>query len=531
MISLIRQSKALVLIIKDFEVQLLLWEAKVLSLIEVYADFQDSKDRFDRALHQYSDYPLIIIADVIEESFRNETVVHVAATDRKALLDRKLSYSFRNTRFRSARITGREESGRRDDKVMLSAITKPELVNPWVDKLLSMNRSIQSISSMAYLTESYLSSVGGKVPEHLMLISIGDSLNLRQTYIKKGKVLFSRLTTLASLDVSALGENIYQESLQIRKYLERIRLLSYEDSLEIRVYTPYDKSSLASFLHSSTSNSFECFDSREETLLYNLELQEAKPSGLYLFLANALQNKRIENIYANLDVKRYFYLKKIAQGMTLGASVLVVLSMMINAPTLSDTLDKQSLQEAVEAQSIPLRAEYERLSQRFPETPIDSKEMALVVETSETIRKQSYMPMDAMNLISQALAQSPDLEVSSIEWKMVENEAEQSADQGFFGYSPPQEVVPGAEFIQAVLDERTSLKVVLEGVAFSPRSYREAQEQVQRLVNALEAFPGVSVVPLKLPTDVRVDTRVSTTVDDDELRADYSLELTLEAVE
>lgn len=529
--SLFKQSKAIVLIIKDFEVQLMVWENKVLSLVEVYADFQDSTGRFDKVLEQHADYPLILIIDVIEESFRNETVVHVTATDRKALLDRKLSYSFRNTRYRCARITGREESGRRDDTVMLSAITKPELVNPWVDKILSLNRSIQSISSMAYLTESYLSSVGGSIPEHMMLVSVGESHNLRQTYLKNGRVLFSRLTTLASLDVSALGDNIHQESLQIRKYLERIRLLKYENALEVRVYTPYDKSELEPRLQSTPSNAFSCFDSREEALLYNLELQKAKPSGLYLFLAHVLQKKSIDNIYADFDAKRYFYLKKIAQGLALAAALVVVVSMAINVPTLSETLDKKSLREAVEAQSIPLRAEYERLSQGFPETPIDSKEMALVVETSETIRKQSYMPMDAMNILSQALALSPDLEIFSIDWELVEKEEEQSADQGFFGYAPPQEVAPGAEFTQAVLDERTRLKVTVEGMAYSPRSYREAQDQVQSFVNALEVFPGVSVVPLKMPTDVRVDTQVFTTVDDDEVRAAYALEMTLEEVE
>lgn len=531
MTKLSSQSKAVILIIKDLQVQLLCWENKKLSLIDQYADYQDGQARFNEFLDSHLDYPLIILTDVIEESFRNENVVHVSSHDRKALLERKLSYSFRNTLYRAARITGREDTGRRDDTVMLSAITKPELVNPWVEKVLSKKMAIQSISSVAYLTEDYLSGGGSKTAEHLMLVSLEDGNNLRQTYLKSGRVLFSRLTTLASADPESLGASVYHESLQIRQYLERIKLISYQSLLEIRVFSPQNRQELEPSLVSSDLNSFECFDARQESLGYNLNLKDNTASGLYAFLANVLQKKRMDNHYGPFDVRRYFYLKRISQGLAIAAFAVVVVSMAINVPALSDALDKKNLKDLAESQSIPLRAEYDRLTQRFPETPIDSKEMALVVETSEAIQQQSYMPIEAMNILSQALVRAPDLQISSISWIMQEEAPEEDGNQGFYGYTPPAATMPGMEFTQAVLDSRVTLHVVVDGVAYSPNSYREAQDQVLDFVEALEEFPGVSVVPLKMPTDVRVDTQVSTTVDDTELRAAYSLELTLEAGE
>lgn len=527
MTKLFRQSKAVILIIKDLQVQLMLWENKTLSLVDQYADFQDGQARFDDFLEANSSYPLIVLTDVIEESFRNETVVHVSSTDRKALLERKLSYSFRNTLYRSARITGREENGRRDDTVMLSAITKPELVNPWVEKALSKKMAIQSISSVAYLSQDYLAGGDAKTAEHLMLVSLEDGKNLRQTYFRSGEVLFSRLTTLAAVDAESLGASVHQESLQIRQYLERIKLISYTSLLEIRVFAPQDKEGLESSLSSSNINSFECFDARQESLGYSLNLKDVSASGLYAFLANVLQKKRIDNHYGSFDVRRYFHLKSISQGLALAASIVAIVSMVVNVPALSDALDKKSLKDVVESQSVRLRTEYDQLTQRFPETPIDSKEMALVVETSEAIQQQSYMPMQAMSIISQALTQAPELQISSINWTMQEEAAEVDENQGFFGYAPQTAAEPGMEFTQAVLDNRAALVVQIDGVAYSPNSYREAQDQVLTFAAALEEYPGVSVVPLKMPTDVRVDTQVSTTVDDAELRAAYTLELTL----
>lgn len=522
--NFLSQSKATILVIKDFQVQLLVWENNLLSLVDTFADYQDGHDRFEDFLSQHSKYPVIIINDVIEESFRNETVVHVAATDRKALLDRKLNYSFRNTLYRAARITGREKTGRRDDKVMLSAITKPELIHPWVDKILSMKIAIQAVSSVSYLTETHLAKIG-KSPEHLMIISLEGGTSLRQTYLKKGRVLFSRLTTLASADVSSLGHSVYQESLQIRQYLERIKLLSYESSLQVRVFVPHSQDEMKASLSSSKLNSFECFNTYDEALNCNLDLQGSEPTGLYVFLAQLLQKARFEDAYGYFDIKRYKHLKTISQGLALVSGAMVIAALVVNTPTLSDTLNKNSLRETVESQTVPLRQEYSRLTERFPETPIDSKEMALIVETYETIERQSYDPISALSVVSEALAQSPDLHISKIDWSVQETELEQDASQGFFGYAPPQAIVPGTEFTQAVLDNRTSLRVVVEGLAYSPRSYREAQDQVLAFADALNEIEGVSVTPLKMPTDVRVDTQVFTTVDDDELRAAYALEL------
>ena len=528
--KLFSQSKVIILIVKDFQVQLLLWEDKTLSLIEHYSDFQGGREHLEKFLEARLDYPLIIVNDVIEESFRNETAVHVSANDRRALLERKLSYSFRNTSYRAARITGREASGRRDDTVMLSAITKPELVNPWVDLVLSKKIAVQSVNSVAFLTERYLAKFESKSPEHLMIISAEDGTSLRQTFLKQGRVLFSRLTTLPSSDPVTIGASIYQESLQIRQYLERIKLLSYDTPLEIRVFTPNKKESLGQSLTSSKLNTFEYFDTRDEATSLDIELKGLVPSALYVFLTQVLKKSRIENVYANFNVRRYFYLKAISQGLALAASAIVVLAMLINTPTISDMLDKNNLIDIVETQTVPLRQEYQRLTQRFPETPIDSKEMALVVETFETIQQQSHTPMQAMSFISQALAQSPDLQISRIDWNMVENSLGATDNQGFLGYTPPQTAVPGMEFTQAVLDNRTRLQVIVEGVAYSPSSYRDAQNQVQNFISALENIPGVSVEPLKMPTEVRVDTQVVTTVGDSELRSSFVLQVKVESV-
>ena len=117
MLSLIGQRKALILIIKDDDMQVLTWENKTLNHNAIFSANEESIEVFSRFLDKHTSYPVIVIADVIEESFRHDSVAHVSANDRKAILNRKLEYLFRGSPFRTARITSRQTTGRRDDNV------------------------------------------------------------------------------------------------------------------------------------------------------------------------------------------------------------------------------------------------------------------------------------------------------------------------------------------------------------------------------------------------------------------------------
>ena len=58
---------------------------------------------------------------------------HVGARDREAILERKLTQIFRNVPYRHAQLQGRETEGRRDDRVLYTAVTNPEVLRPWLE--------------------------------------------------------------------------------------------------------------------------------------------------------------------------------------------------------------------------------------------------------------------------------------------------------------------------------------------------------------------------------------------------------------
>jgi hypothetical protein len=264
-----------------------------------------------------------------------------------------------------------------------------------------------------------------------------------------------------------------------------------------------------------------------------VELREQEAGPAYYFIGKILAGQRPENIYAPPPATRYQDLHTLSRTLIYITAGIVVLALGLNVPPLMNLLDQRQQRDNFLAQANPLQSLYERLSRNFPETPIPSREMQLLVETHEIIEQQIHSPVELLTLVSQSLAMSPGLKLTSIAWELVARPASDTdagEDEGARG-SGARERQAATEasnsLIGLILRNNTALKVRIDGEAYSPDSFRDAQNQVMAFVDALSTNPGVSVFASRLPTDVRTDISVSTTVDDREVRAPFTLELTL----
>lgn len=526
-VQLFGQKKSLILLMYFNRLQLYIWSTKSLELAGEFGKEPD--DDFIAILQDYPDYPVILVTDFLEESFRHDTGVHATGTDRSALLERKLNYSFRNTPYRSATIVGRETEGRKDDKILLSALTKPELLEPWVRVLLDHKMQIQSVTSVAYLMQSY-SQKAGLNDKHLMLVSIEEGSELRQTFMRGGKIQFSRLTSLTTKETASLPDAINHESLQIRQYLERIKLLPFDSQMVIKVFTPFKIDELSLEGYNNELNTFEVFNIHDMANAFSLTLDGLDKSPTTLFLGRILQRSRLANVYAPLNVLKYFKLNNLADALKSLGIGLVVATLLLKSFSAVDTVGNWELVDSLESQAAPLDQQYDLLTQRFPETPIPSAEMALVVETAEHISDNAYRLEDALALISEALAVAPELRLTRISWEMAAREPDAN-DPGVAQFGAPQlTLAPGQEVQSATLKDSTQINLVIEGLAYSPQSYTEAQNQVRFFLGALDSLPGITVTSSTMPTDVRVDTNVSTVVTNDALQSPFVLELTMDPI-
>jgi len=153
-----------------------------------------------------------LLIDRPDEQFRIETLPHVWS-DRAALLARHGERLFTETPYRCARVLGRERHGRRDDRVLFSALVRPEALAPWLRALEA--EPLAAITSAAFLDARLL----GKAERAgtVLLASLHEG-GLRQTLLVDGELRLSRLVALPEVPDDAA---VAAEIAKTRQYVQR----------------------------------------------------------------------------------------------------------------------------------------------------------------------------------------------------------------------------------------------------------------------------------------------------------------------
>jgi hypothetical protein len=175
-----------------------------------------------------------LIVDVVEEEFRNETVPHLFGGERKALIDRRLDQYYRATPYKGSLIQGREEAGRRDDRILFTALTNPDVVNPWVECLLENKVPIVGIYTPSVLGCDLLQQLEVNF-ENVLLMTRQKNSGVRQSYFQGKQLMLSRLVPIAELNEELSAELVFSEIEKARRYLARLQLLPFDKALDVCV--------------------------------------------------------------------------------------------------------------------------------------------------------------------------------------------------------------------------------------------------------------------------------------------------------
>lgn len=506
------------------------WQKDVLSPVGKFSADERGLAEFNRYLGSSLDIPVYLVADLIEEDFRIEPVAHVLGKDRKVLLERKLFQFFRTSEYRSARIQEREEGGRRDDRVLFSALTNSDRLTFWIHSILDKKIRIKGIISVPLLMELFTEFLHlDKVP-HLLLVNLEKHSGLRQTYLQRSRLKFSRLLSQATTMDGSLAEMILAECSHTRQYLERLKLLPHDQPLDIHIYVQDGSGDeLGKNLVNSALLHFHLHETGMTAAELNIDPALTGDQGeVFLCLVQALRTKRLFNAYGPAPVIRYHRLHQIRRGLIVGTSLIVAVALLAGASLLIDGFDKRTAKNMLDQQALMFKLQHRKLSEDFPETPIPAEVMKNVVESVERIQQQAVSPTQIMTLISRAVALSPGIRLQQLDWQLsapvetvdgppTEGQPE-TADGGEKKAEVPA-LVPG------LLAGKAHVTTTLNGVVFPSGGYWDAQRSVTGFIAALEQIPGLKVTPVSMPTETNPDATVKATLDDSDILAEFSLKL------
>jgi hypothetical protein len=244
-----------------------------------------------------------------------------------------------------------------------------------------------------------------------------------------------------------------------------------------------------------------------------------------LTLGQTLSKASLPNVYGPLNSRRYYLINTARLSLYAASLAIFISATLLTVPPLTDTYVKSGQAAMFEAQTMPLLMNYQELRQNFPETPIPSSTMDLVVSSHNTIAEQIVNPGELMVQISQALSASPNIRLSSLEWRLESSMDDSAADDG----SDPTEDAIDTAYLSAMLAKQTRLTAIVSGSVDANASVSTTYNQVLEFVDSLENIPNLMVTPVTMPLNLDSGATLSVQLNDDARPVVFQLALTTEA--
>ena len=485
--------------------------------------------QFARYLQRFPDDVTCVIADVVEEEFREEAIPHVFAWERRALIRGKAARAFPGARYFHATRLGRDPSGRRDERVLLSAITRPEVLALWLAPMARHGIPLAGICSPAMLTGAMLKAIEAR-GEHLLVVSLQSCGGLRQTCFGHGRLHFSRLAAMPDSAAGGNESHVLTEIERTRRYLGTLRPRSGDERLEVHVLSHGESlDALRRELRRDAGDELQAGYRVVDlaTVARRLGMRgwggESTADRLFVHL---LASNPSRNHYAMPDQTRGFAMLRVRSFLKTASAALVA-----GACLFGGVVALEGAAASGHAQSLALLAalhegRYREARAALPRAPVEPAELERAVSAVNALRGRSADPIDLLALISDALVGFPRVRIESLSWRLTDD-AEAPA-----GGEDDTRIVPRPRGETPRRNPEPLFQIVRISARIEPfdGDYRAAIGTVRRFAAALAAPAGVEHVRiLTLPLELGSEQTLSGAAGATPEAAEFAIRVALRA--
>jgi hypothetical protein len=467
---------------------------------------------FERYAGAFATVPTRFFTDLAEEDIRLDTVPHVGARDREAILQRKLGQIFRSTPYRHAMLQGRQPEGRRDDRVIYTAITNPEVLRPWVEVLERHGVPLAGIHSAAVFSSVVLEELDLVFP-HTLLVTFTPGEALRQTYFHDREIKFSRLTPIDLEDGQTVGQMIAEETTRTWQYLDSLRNFAPEDRLEVCVLVhPNDRADLQEHLRDFAQIQYRVLDI--ELVSTKLGLKPAPLDStaeevfVHLFLMRPAPNH-----FASSEQMRHAARGRARTALNVASAVVLAASLAWGGWNVSRVFRSTQADEQATRQLNALNREYDEITRSLPSAGVGGSTMRDAV----TFYNGAIKPFPSFNEfvrpLAAALQAHPQVRLGQIAWLAADDSKAtpvlasstrggtpvKSVPKSDGGPAPAAPEDPNPPFAGG----RFEIALVEATVRVPQNDYRGALAEVERLAADISRNGGYQADVVQSPLDMR----------------------------
>lgn len=476
-------------------------------------------EAFSLHLADSKDIPIYILADLIEEDFQRVILPHVLGMARRQLIQRRLGQLYRDTPYRQAISQGRETTGRKDDRMLFSALTNAELLKPWMDAIQQLKAPLAGIYSPTLLSPFIVKKLGLE-SDHLLLVS-RQSGGLRQSYFQGAHLKFSRLTPLTDHDPANIASIVAIEIAKTQQFLASTRLLPRGEIMSTVLLADDEELQQLQFVCQDTQTIEHRFLKLED-VAKQLNLKNAASDPLCdRFFLSVLGHNPPASQYAQPEQTRCHLLWQTRIAFYVLSGAVLAGGLAWSGGNVVNALEhnQKSLQFMQETQAA--QAQLKSVNQSLPPTVASPQNMKAAVGIEQMIVRNRPTPEELLGIVSRSLDSLPQIRVNQMQWQasettpqsstggspdggsgnnagsaMPEQPADQSTTQNGTGATPASILIG--------IPEKPYQNLLIEGeVVPFQHDFRTALESVRQLAADLGKNPQLKVEITLQPLDIR----------------------------
>ncbi|MCZ4306466.1 hypothetical protein O4G98_17145 [Zoogloeaceae bacterium G21618-S1] len=393
---------------------------------------------FADAVRQAGSGLYTLLVDVVEEGFHADTLPSVRGPDRTAMLERKRSQAFFGTPFSGALSRGIDRNGRRrDERFLFVALTRPAVVEPWLQVLRVVNAPLTGIHSVALVIDSLIQRLAAPA-ERCLLVTYAPG-GMRQTFVDQGHLRFSRLAPNLNAITPDTAARCAGEILKTHSYLISQRMLPRSGQLPVYILSnAADHAHLAPLLNTSEERIYHHTDIVELSHKTGLSNPGNNSDAMPLMLHWIARESGLLQL-APANERRFFRLWQARQAI-IGAGVALFAAALLFAGKLwFDTESIKASTEQLRSDATSTQHSLSQLQAALPALPAPLDDLRDAFHALDAFQAGKASPRPWLNHLSAALDATPELALQSIQWQ---SDAGDTPSKGVAKLSlPPQMAV------------------------------------------------------------------------------------------
>ena len=469
------------------------WPDGRLTVCSVFKNDDSGLAAFKDHLAKLPHLPVHMMVDAVEEDYRFESLPHSFGSDRSEMVSRKLKQHYRNTPYCSARIQGRDNDKRRDDRYLFCALTNPDLIAPWLQAVTERELPVAGVYLLPTVSLGLIEKLKLR-QTNLLIVSIHGA-GLRLTFFRDQQLRISRLARIDGSEGEAI-KNYAEEISNTRLYLHALRVMTLDEHLSVLIVDRNDTLGTLAQAIAQDNPNIECRRVGHAEIVTSLGIAaptlDSSSDALYLHLLGL--SAPVNNL-APAGVTLGFRQRQIRRGIDTLTAVCAVAAAAWCAAILYQVFDTRRETESARRETTELQARYQEATHQFPAAPTTAENLRRAVEISQKIGNTTRSPELMMEMVSQALERNPAIVVKNFGWKYGLAEIDAGGDRKSTPEIPPPAAHGAASRKQSGL---------IEGeVRPFNGDYRAAIEAINRFTATLSQQPQVAEIKVvKLPLNI-----------------------------